>query len=79
MDRNVIRMYPGALNGLINWLEQNFHEIDEFVAHFELKDGTCLSVYDTYTVRNALGMLSMAQSSVYALANEGEFISKSKE
>ena len=75
----VKRVFPGPVNGLINWMEQNFHDIDEFVVQFQMKDGTCMFIYDTYSFRNALGMLEMAKGTCHELAINDEFTPKQRE
>ncbi|KIV55042.1 hypothetical protein AM501_26805 [Aneurinibacillus migulanus] len=77
--QKVKRIFPGATNGLINWIEQNFHEIDGFVATFNLKDGTTMTVYDAYTVVQALGLSEIATGTIHDLSNNGEFVSKKEE
>lgn len=74
----VKRLYPGSVNGVINWMEQNFHDIDEFVIQFQMKDGTSFFTYDTYSFRNALGMLEMAKGTCHELSINDEFIPKQR-
>ncbi|MFE4569957.1 hypothetical protein [Paenibacillus chitinolyticus] len=78
MSGNVERIYPESKTGVINWIEQNFHDIDEFICIFQMKDGTTTFVYDTYTYRGALGTLEMAKESLSALARNDEFIPKAR-
>ncbi|MEO3947631.1 hypothetical protein [Gorillibacterium sp. CAU 1737] len=78
MTAEVKRIYPESKSGLINWIEENFHEIDEFIAVFELKDGTQMMAYDTFTYRGALGSLEMAKESLHQLALNDEFIPKER-
>lgn len=78
MPDNVKRIYPESKTGLINWIENNFHDIDEFVVAFQMKDGTAMFVYDTYSYRNALGMIEIARDSCHNLAHNDEFIPKEK-
>lgn len=56
MDNKIVRIYPESKTGLINWIEENFHDIDEFVVTFKMKNNTTMTVYDAYTYFNALGM-----------------------
>lgn len=74
----VRRIYPESKTGLINWIEENFHDIDEFVVQFQMKDGTSMFVYDTYTYRNALGMVEMARDSIHELSHNDGFIPKER-
>jgi hypothetical protein len=74
----VKRIYPESKSGLINWIEQNFHDIDEFVFMAHLKDGQSLFVYDTYTYRGALGSIEMAKESLFQMAQEGTFTPKER-
>lgn len=73
---DVQRIYPESKTGLINWIEQNFHEIDEFVVQFQMKDNTSMFVYDTYSFRNALGMLEMAKGTCHEIVINDEFLPK---
>lgn len=75
----VKRVFPGPVNGLINWMEQNFNDIEEFVVQFQMKDGTSMMIYDTYSFRNALGMLEMAKGSCHELAINDEFTPKGRD
>lgn len=75
---DVMRIYPESKSGLINWIEQNFHEIDEFVVQFTLKDRTTMFVYDANSVISALGMLELAKGSVHQLAVDEEFTPKKR-
>ena len=74
----VKRIYPESKTGLINWIEENFHDIDEFVIQFQMKDNTSMFVYDTHSYRNALGMLEMAKGTCHELAINDEFKPKEK-
>lgn len=75
---NIKRIFPGATNGLINWMEENFHEIDGFVATFNLKDGTTMTVYDAYSYVQALGLIEVGKSTINELAVDGEFEEKER-
>jgi hypothetical protein len=75
---NVKRIYPESKTGLIQWVEENFHDIDEFVVMFQMKDDTTMFVYDTYSYRNAVGMIEMAKDTCHELSKNNEFIPKSK-
>jgi hypothetical protein len=72
----VSRIYPESRTGLINWIEQNFHDIDEFAVTFKMKDGTTMTVYDCYSALNAIGLLEFAKLTCNELAVNGEFIPK---
>lgn len=75
---NVMRISPEAKTGLINWIEENFHEIDSFVATFTLKDGCTMTVYDCNTFVEAMGIIGVTQSTITNLAYEDRFIPKGK-
>jgi hypothetical protein len=72
----VTRIFPGATNGLINWMEENFHDIDGFVVTFNLKDKTTMTVYDSYSYVEALGLFEVGKSNINELAMNDEFIPK---
>jgi hypothetical protein len=74
----VKRIYPESKTGLINWIEENFHDLDEFIFIYQMKDEEGGSYYDTYSYRNALGMLEIAKDSINEMAREGNFKPKKK-
>lgn len=73
---NVKRVFPGPTNGLINWMEENFHNIDGYVAVFYMSDGTTMTVYDAYSYVQAIGLAEVAKDTIHELAHNDEFISK---
>lgn len=75
---NVKRIYPESKSGLINWVEQNFHEIDQFAATFVMKDGTTMTVYDVYSYLEAVGMAGILMDTIHTLAYEGQFTPKER-
>lgn len=78
MNGEVKRIYPESKTGLINWIEENFHDIDEFIIQFQMKDNTSMMVYDAHSYRNVLGMLEMAKDSINELSHNGEFTPKER-
>lgn len=76
MTAQVKRIYPESKTGLINWIEENFHDIDEYVFTCTLKGGTTMSVYDCYSYLSALGLAMMNLDSVQK--QQDVFISKQK-
>lgn len=72
----VKRVFPGYTNGLINWMEQNFHEIDGFVATFNMKDGTTMTVYDAESYSQAVGLVEIGKDTIHQLAHDDEFSPK---
>lgn len=76
---DIKRIYPESKSGLINWIEQNFHDIDELIFMAHMKDETQINVYDNYSYRNALGMMEIAKDSLNDLARNDEFIPKVKD
>jgi len=75
---DIKRIFPGAINGLINWMEENFHEIDEFVVTFHLKDDTTMTVYDCYSYFNGVAIAGITEGTIHELARRDEFICKEK-
>jgi hypothetical protein len=75
---DVKRIYPESKTGLINWIEDNFHEIEQFVVTFKLKDGTTMTVYDAYSYLEAVGMCGITSNTIHTLANEGLFTPKER-
>lgn len=75
---NVKRIYPDSRSGLINWVEQNFHDIDQFVVTFSMKDGTTMTVYDTYSYVEAVGLAGLTTDTIHAASHDGTFTPKIK-
>ena len=75
----VRRIFPGSVNGLINWMEENFHDIDQFVATFKMKDGTTMTGYDVYTYLEAVGLVGITIDTIHTLAHEEQLITKKRE
>jgi hypothetical protein len=75
MDK-VKRIYPESKTGLINYIEENFHEIDQFVVTFSLKDGTTMSVYDSFSYLEAVGLAGIQLDCIHDAAHNETFISK---
>ena len=78
MNQKVKRIFPGPVNGLINWMEENFDNIDEFVVTFHLKDGTTMTVYDVYSYFNALAITEISKDTIHKLSHDDELILKER-
>ncbi|OAB46637.1 hypothetical protein PBAT_11050 [Paenibacillus antarcticus] len=72
------RIYPESKTGLINYIEENFHSIDQFVITLLMKDGTSLTVYDTYTYLEALGLTEIQRDCIHEDAHNDCFICKKR-
>lgn len=70
MHQKVQRLYPEAKTALINWIEQHFHEIEGFVATFELKDGSTLTIHDVKTHIQAAGLASITENKMRQVIEE---------
>ncbi|WP_345912111.1 hypothetical protein [Bacillus altitudinis] len=69
-------VFPEAVNGLSNWIEQNFHEIDSYVTTFKMKDGTLKTIYLNESYLEAIGMIEIAKESLHQSAKDDEFVTK---
>lgn len=78
-DSKVVRIYPESKTGLINWIENNFHEIDQFIATFVLSDGTTMTVYDCFSYLEATGMASIQVENIHQEAEAGTFNPKKRQ
>jgi len=78
MSQKVKRISPGSINGLINWMEENFHEINEFVATFHMKDGTTMTVYDIYSYFNGLAITEISKDTIQKLSHDDKLILKER-
>lgn len=58
---SVERIYPEPKTALINWIEQNFHDIESYVFVARLDDGTIQTIHDISSKIEALGMLEVAK------------------
>ncbi|MCY7988569.1 hypothetical protein P8844_06310 [Bacillus spizizenii] len=72
----VKRVFPGPTNGLINWMEKNFHEIDGYVTTFNMKDRTTMTVYDAESYVQAVGLAEIGKDTIHQLAHDDEFITR---
>lgn len=72
--REVKRIYPGEKNGLINWMEQNYHNIDSYIASFKMKDGTVMTIYSVESYLEAIGMLGISTDTIHALSHDGDLV-----
>jgi hypothetical protein len=75
---DVKRIYPESKTGLINYIEENFHDIDQYVVTFSLKDGTTMTVYDAYTYMEALGMAEITRDCINEDSHNGCFTPKQR-
>ncbi|MFB5192673.1 hypothetical protein [Alicyclobacillus fastidiosus] len=78
MKATVQRIYPESRTGLINWIEQKFHDIDQYIVTFAMKDGTTVTVYDTYSFFNAMGLCGVQTDVIQRLNSDGEFKAKER-
>lgn len=69
-NQKVKRLYPGAVNGLINWMEDNFHDIDSFVVTFKLKDQTSMTVHHTESYFEALAIAMLNLDTIQKLGED---------
>lgn len=67
------RIFPGAINGIIHWMEENFSEIDSYVVTFMLKDGTSMTVHHTSSYFEALGLAAYTVDTIQQLRKDGDF------
>lgn len=74
--KSVERIYPESKTGLINWIEENFHDIDQFVATFLMKDKTSFTVYDSYSYLESLGMTEIQRDCIHEDAHNDRFVKK---
>lgn len=75
---DVKRIYPESKTGLINWIEENFHDIDQFVVTFLMKDRTSFTVYDTYSYLEALGITEIQRDCIHEDAHNDSFVCKER-
>ena len=74
----VKRIFPGPVNGLINWMEENFHDIEQFVVTFKLKDNTTMTVYDVYSYYDALAITAITEDCIRKLSWDDELVLKNR-
>jgi hypothetical protein len=75
----VKRICPESKTGLINWIEENFNDIDAFVVTFSMNDNTTMTVYDCTTFMESMGLVGVTNHVLSELEMNGEFIRKNKE
>ena len=66
----VKRVYPEAITGLINWMEQNFHDIDSFVITFKLKDKEIWTAHHTESYYEALAISMWGLDTIQKLGED---------
>lgn len=74
--KNVIRISTEGRTGLIKWIEDNFDDIEEFVATFKLKDGSTMTMYDVISYFNAAAICNIQNDVIHTLARDEELILK---
>lgn len=74
MGKKVRRIYPEPVTGLINWMEENFHDIDSYVVTFMLKDGSSMTVHHTSSYFEALGIAAYTTYTIQQLGADDEFV-----
>ena len=67
---DIKRIYPEAITGLINWMEQNFHDIDSFVITFKLKDKEMWTVHHTDSYYEALAISTWGLDTIQKLGED---------
>ncbi|MDR3599378.1 MAG: hypothetical protein P4L49_02665 [Desulfosporosinus sp.] len=75
----VKRIFPGPINGLINWMEENFQNINQYVVTFSMKNGTTMTVFDAYSYLEAVGIAGISLDTIHTLSHDGEFVSKKRD
>lgn len=76
--KKVSRLYPESKTGLIKWIEDNFHDIEQFVFTAQLKDDTTMFVYDCYSYYDAVAMTSISLDTVHCLSHDDAFVAKER-
>lgn len=62
---DIQRIYPEAKTALINWIEQNFHEIDAYVFVCTMVDGAHQTIHHVDSRVQALGILEAAKDKAF--------------
>lgn len=76
----VQRIYPEGKTALINWIEENFHEIDSFVATFTMKDDEEITtIHHCNSWLEAMGITTVAINTMNEIGASGEFAPKEKD
>lgn len=71
------RIYPEPKTALINWIEENFHEIESYVFTAKLSNNTIMTVHDVEDFTEAMGLASISKDVISHSAHDGEFESRS--
>jgi hypothetical protein len=69
-NQKVGRIYPEAITGTINWMEDNFHEIDSFVVTFKLKDKTSMTIHHTESYFEALAIAMLNLDTIQKMGDD---------
>jgi hypothetical protein len=70
----------------LKWIEDNFHEIKQFVAVFRMTENTpihpnessTMTIYDCYSYYESVAMTAIAQDTMHTLSHEDRFICKER-
>lgn len=76
---DVKRIYPESKSALINWIEENFHDIDSFVVTFHMKDKTTMTVYEIESYFEALALVEITRDIIHTLSHEDALVTKGGE
>lgn len=75
----VKRIYPEGKTALINWIEENFHEIDSFVATFTMKNEEVATIHHCNSWIEAMGITTVSHNAISVIGNTGDFRAKKKD
>lgn len=72
------RIGTDSKTGLIKWIEDHYHDIDQFVLTFLMKDKSSFTTYDCYSYLEALGLTEIQRDCIHEDAHNDRFICKER-
>jgi hypothetical protein len=76
---NIKRICPDNKTALIKWIEDNFHNIDQFVFVARMSNSVTTTIYDCFTYYDSVAMTGIAQNVMHELEYDDAFICKERE
>jgi len=73
---NIQRIAPESKTAMIQFIEENFHDIESFVMTFSLKTGEVITYYDVEDYMDAAALAGVTQNNIHYEANEGHLITR---
>lgn len=78
MPNKVVRIHPEGKTALINYIEENFEDIEEFIFTSKHKDNTTMTIYDCYSYFDACAINNIQNDTIHEIAHNDYFVAKER-